>query len=196
MTGIDTPRVPRPRPARRAASQPRLESATTAAPDRARLIDDVLEEISSHTPADVIRHMRRWPSGPLSLVHLHVLTVLEADGPVPMGALAESLDVSQASATGIVDRMEQRGLVERRRDDDDRRVIRVALADGGREVLTGAAEQRRERLGILLNELSDDELDGFLRGSRALREARNRLVARWAAAEIQPSKPTKPPAEA
>ena len=76
--------------------------------------------------------MRRWPSGPLSLVHLHVLTVLEADGSVPMRALAEALDVSQASATGIVDRMEQRGLVVRQRDDDDRRVIRVVLTDDGR----------------------------------------------------------------
>ena len=51
---------------------------------------------------------------------------------MPMGALADSLDVSQASATGIVDRMEQRGLIERRRDDDDRRVIRVPLTADGR----------------------------------------------------------------
>ena len=39
-----------------------------------------------------------------------------------MSQLAEALDVSQASATGIVDRMEQRGLVSRQRNDEDRRV--------------------------------------------------------------------------
>ena len=62
-----------------------------------------------------MRHMRHWPGGALSLVHLNVLAVLQEEGPLPMSGLAESLDVSHASATGIVDRMEQRGLVERRR---------------------------------------------------------------------------------
>jgi DNA-binding MarR family transcriptional regulator len=162
-----------------------------AAPGRQRLLDELVDELSSHTPADVIRFMRRWPSGPLSLVHLHVLTVLD-EGPVAMRTLAESLDVSQASATGIVDRMEQRGLIARHRDDEDRRVIRVALTQDGRELLAGVAQERRKRLAIVLNELSDDELDGFLRGSRALREARVRLAARWVLPESvnNPTRPT------
>jgi DNA-binding MarR family transcriptional regulator len=145
--------------------------------NRQQLLDEVLEELNSHTPAGVMRHMRRWPSGPLSLVHLHVLVVLDTDGPLPMRALAESLDVSQASATGIVDRMEQRGLVERHRDVEDRRVIRVALTGPGRQVIEGVEAERRERLARVLDELTDEELDGFLRGSRALRLARERLHA-------------------
>jgi DNA-binding MarR family transcriptional regulator len=152
--------------------------------DRTRLIDELLDELTSHAPAGIMRYMRRWPSGPLSLVHLNVLTVLEIDGPLPMGAMAEALDVSQASATGIVDRMEQRGLVERRREDEDRRVIRVALTDDGRRLIEGVAEERRERLRYLLDELSTDELDGFLRGSRALRAARERLHAKFVSGEI------------
>ena len=155
--------------------------------NRQQLLSDLLDELTSHSPADMLRYMRRWPSGPLSLVHLQVLTVLETDGPVPMGTLAESLDVSQASTTGIVDRMEQRGLVERRRDDEDRRVVRVALTEDGTRLLAGVAAGRRERLGILLQELSDDELDGFLRGSRALREARLRLAPNWATPTPQPT---------
>ena len=154
---------------------------------REQLVSDLLDELTSHSPADMLRYMRRWPSGPLSLVHLQVLTVLETDGPVPMGTLAESLDVSQASVTGIVDRMEQRGLIERRRDDDDRRVIRVALTEDGTRLLAGVAAGRRERLGILLGELSDDELAGFLRGSRALRAARARLAATWTLPSPQPT---------
>jgi len=148
----------------------------TSAPRR-QLLDDLLEELSSHTPAGVMRYMRRWPAGPLSLVHLHVLTVLDIEGPLPMRALAESLDVSQASATGIVDRMEQRGLVERSRDDEDRRVVRVALTAAGRQMVEGVAAERRERLARILDELTDEELEGFLRGTRALRRARERLHA-------------------
>jgi len=158
------------------------QASTADAAARRRLIDDLLDELTSHNPAQMLRSMRRWPSGPVSLVHINVLSVLDLDGPLPMRSLAEALDVSQASATGIVDRMEQRGLIERRRDDEDRRVIRVALRDDGRRLIEGVAAERRERLHILLNELTDDELDGFLRGTRALREARERLGARW----IQP----------
>ena len=154
---------------------------------REQLLSDLLDELTSHSPADMLRYMRRWHSGPLSLVHLQVLTVLETDGSVPMGALADSLDVSQASATGIVDRMEQRGLIERRRDDEDRRVVRVALTEDGSRLLAGVAAERRERLGTLLDELTDDELDGFLRGSRALREARTRLAPKWAIPNPQPT---------
>ena len=79
-----------------------------------------------------------------------------------------------ASATGIVDRMEQRGLVERRRDDDDRRVVRVALTATG-ATFGGIAAERRERLAALLDELTEAELDGFLAGLRAMRRGREPL---------------------
>jgi DNA-binding MarR family transcriptional regulator len=71
--------------------------------------------------------------------------------------------------------MEQRDLVKRRRDLTDRRVVRVALTPAGRQMVEGVAAERRERLARLLDELTDDELDGFLRGARALRLARERL---------------------
>ena len=143
--------------------------------DRPTLLAEVLDEITSHTPAAIMRAMRRWPTGQVSLIHLQVLTTLDAGGALPMSRLAEALDVSQASATGIVDRMEQRGLVERRGDPDDRRVVLVAPTDEGRGMIEGVSAERKERLMRLLDELTDDELDGFLRGSRALRAARRRL---------------------
>ncbi|MBI2763946.1 MAG: MarR family transcriptional regulator [Chloroflexi bacterium] len=90
-----------------------------------------------------------------------------------MRGLAESLDVSQASATGIVDRMQRRDLVERSHDPDDRRVVRVSLTETGRRLIDGVAAERRGRLGLLLDRLTDDELAGFLQGARALRRARD-----------------------
>ncbi|MEW6225356.1 MAG: MarR family transcriptional regulator [Chloroflexota bacterium] len=163
-----------------------------ATPSRPALIRELLDELAAHTPSGVMRHLRRWPSGPLSLVHLHVLAVLDEEGPIPMRALAESLDVSQASATGIVDRMEQRGLVERRRGDADRRVIRVASTAAGRDLLAEIAAQRRGHFAAVLEELTDDELGALLLGSRALHRARERLHASPTPAES----PAESPAEA
>jgi DNA-binding MarR family transcriptional regulator len=146
--------------------------------DRRALLVQVLDELTAQVPGGLMRFMRRWPYGSLSLIHLQVLTILDGDGPHSMHALADALDVSQASATGIVDRMAQRGLVERVRDDDDRRVIRAALTDAGKSVVTGVVAERRERLASVLADLTDAELEGFLLGSRALRRARERHLAR------------------
>jgi DNA-binding MarR family transcriptional regulator len=154
--------------------------------DRTRLITDLLDELGSHSPADAMRAMRHWPGGRLSLVHLNVLFLLEHDGPLPMRGLAEAMDVSQASATGIVDRMEQRGLVERERDEGDRRVVRVAVTDGGRNLIAGMVAQRRDHLAQMLETFSDEELEGFLTGTRALRRARD-LVHRTPATGETPA---------
>lgn len=155
--------------------------------DRQSLIAALLDEVGSHSPAAAMRNMHRWPGGRLSLVHLNVLMLLDADSPMPMRGLAEALDVSQASATGIVDRMEQRGLVERQRDAADRRVVRVAATEQGRELIAGIAAERRDHLAQVLEDLTDEELAGFLTGLRALRCARQRLHA-----ELHPEAPETP----
>jgi DNA-binding MarR family transcriptional regulator len=142
--------------------------------DRERLRTELLDELFAHSPAKALRYMRHWPGGALSLVHLNVMMILDSDGALPMNQLAEALDVSQASATGIVDRMEQRGLIARQRDPDDRRVTRVDLTDSGRQAIERLGAERRDRLGKLLDELTDEELNAFLVGSRAMRRARER----------------------
>jgi DNA-binding MarR family transcriptional regulator len=106
-----------------------------------------------------------------------VLTLLEFEGPLSMSRLAEALDVSVASTTGIVDRMEQRGLVERRHDLADRRVVVVHAAAGGAKVFQDIDEHRRIGLTKLLTKLSDAELSGLLAGHRALRNAGAAAVA-------------------
>jgi DNA-binding MarR family transcriptional regulator len=145
--------------------------------DRSTVTAELLDELAANQPTQFMRHLRKWPGGALSLVHLQVLFALDTDGPLSMRRLAETMDVSQASATGIVDRMEQRGLVERLRDDADRRVVRVALADGGRQTLGVMAAERRERLTQILDQLTDRELEGFLVGLRGMRRGREALHA-------------------
>jgi len=142
-------------------------------PAHARLVDEVIEEMTAWSPAERIRTFRSWMRGSLSLIHLHVLTVLEADGPQPMSRLAEALDVSVASATGIVDRMEERGLVERRPSTVDRRVVEVHRTEAGVAVFQGLREERRARLRALIGTLSAAELRALLTGLRALHRARS-----------------------
>ena len=152
-----------------------LNESTTASRDRDRIVIELLDEMSAWRPEEMSRAIKHWLRGSLSLVHLQVLFTLDSEGPLPMSRLADAMDVSQASATGIVDRMEQRGLVERLRDDADRRVVRVALAAGGRQTLGVMASERREHLAQIIDQLTDRELEGFLAGLRGMRRGREAL---------------------
>ena len=143
--------------------------------ERQLLADELLGELTSWSARERMGAFHSWHREALSLIHLNVLAVLEADGPLPMSQLAEALDVSDASATGIVDRMERRGLVERRHATDDRRLVLVQLADAGRDVFRDLQVRRREHLASLLDELSGSELSGLLIGLRAMKGAGRRL---------------------
>ena len=139
---------------------------------RDTLIAELVDEMTAWSPRERMLAFRSWLKGSLSLIHLHVLTVLESDGALPMSHLAETLDVSVASATGIVSRMEERGLVARSHGEADRRVVLVQLTDSGIAILRDMTEHRRRHLATVFDRLTDDELTALLTGLRAMRAAR------------------------
>ncbi len=162
-------------------------SPQDTAPSHADLRHALIEELTAYAPARHMHLMRHWPGGRMSLVHLNVLFVLSEEGPLPMNGLAELLDVSQASATGIVDRMEQRGLVTRERDPYDRRVVRVVLTPQGEGLTAGIAAERRDKLARLLDTLPEEDASALLRGLRAMRRAREALFEEHATMSIADS---------
>lgn len=141
------------------------------------MLHAIVDELTNWNPRERMGMFRKWLEGSLSIVQLHVLTVLETAGPLPMGKLADALDVSVASATGIVDRMEQRGLVGRRHDEADRRIVLVHPTDSGRAVFNDLAEMRRAGLLNILDRLTNDELKALLVGLRAMSKARAAQLA-------------------
>jgi DNA-binding MarR family transcriptional regulator len=75
---------------------------------------------------------------------LQVLLMLADGSEVPMGALAEKLFCEASNVTGIVDRLETRGLIERRPDPGDRRVKRLGITPEGLRVHGEALERLYE----------------------------------------------------
>jgi DNA-binding MarR family transcriptional regulator len=112
---------------------------------------------------------REWCRQSISMIHLHVLLLLDTDGPLSMSRLAENVDVSLPSATGIVSRMEERGLLRRIHGEDDRRLVMVQLTDGGRAALEKADYFRRQHITRAVGTLSESQLTNLLRAVRDLR---------------------------
>jgi DNA-binding MarR family transcriptional regulator len=67
----------------------------------------------------------------LSPAQCHVLHLIEPERPLPMGQLAETLACDKSNVTGLVDRLESRGLVRRRPSAGDRRVKVLVLTRTG-----------------------------------------------------------------
>src|SRR5919201_5678316 len=88
----------------------------------------------------------------LSPPQVRALRVLDPDRPVPMSELAEALHCDNSNVTGIVDRLEDRGLVERRSATHDRRVKMLVVTEEGarvREQLIARFAQAPEPLAEL-----------------------------------------------
>ena len=70
----------------------------------------------------------------MSPMGIKTLYLLEPGVEIPMSRVAEQCGCDASNITGIVDRMESRGLIERRDSPRDRRVKLIALTDEGAEI--------------------------------------------------------------
>ncbi len=79
-------------------------------------------------------------SGP----QLVILQELAHIGEAPIGTLAKAVSLSQATVTGIMDRLEKRDLVKRRRDENDKRRVLVEVTSEGKRLLLAAPPPLQE----------------------------------------------------
>jgi DNA-binding MarR family transcriptional regulator len=127
------------------------------ASDRDALTDSVVAHARALFQA-ARRGPPHWVQYDLNFGQLRLLFFLAQNGPVSVGQLAETLGVSNATASEIVDRLERRGLATRSHRSDDRRVVECRLSDDGARLLSEIAGARREALRRALALLTLDEL--------------------------------------
>ncbi len=106
-----------------------------------------------------------------------VLGALE-QGPLRMRELAERACTSQASITGVVDRLETLGFVTRTRSDSDRRVVEVALTPAGATEIESLRQRVAERMRVLTEPLSPEETRDLLALLRKVSRSENSCGSR------------------
>jgi DNA-binding MarR family transcriptional regulator len=80
-----------------------------------------------------------------------------------MTELSRAHGVSVSTMTSMADRLLLGGLIERQRDSEDRRVVRVRLSPEGKKMVDYLMKVRRQELEKFLIELSDEEIYQFVR---------------------------------
>lgn len=98
--------------------------------DRSQL-DDALALVIARMRDIWHRRMRSFDLTPPQAITLRKLL----DGTLPMGSIAEVLSCDASTVTGIADRLEERGLIQRQVDPADRRVKLLALTATGRDLV-------------------------------------------------------------
>lgn len=136
----------------------RTTPAEATADERRAAISGIVDQLNG-----AVRLLRCAATGRMvkqgvSMTHLHVMWRLEESGELTMGRLADYLDVSLSNATGLIDRMEERGLVERTRVSDDRRVVLVRLTPAGQGILDEVQIGKRELMLAILERLDAGQL--------------------------------------
>lgn len=110
----------------------------------------------------------------LSMTHWHVLILLARHGEMSMTRLADALAISLSNATGLVDRLAERALVERVRVPDDRRVVLVRVSEQGRHQIAEVDLLREDLVRRVVGRLDETQVD---RLGMALRDLRAALTA-------------------
>jgi DNA-binding MarR family transcriptional regulator len=146
---------------------PQSAPATSSDP----VVDSIVGELHGMIGSLRCAGTGRMVKAGISMTHLHILWVLEHHGELPMSRLADLLDVSLSNATGLVDRMEERGLVERVRVPDDRRVVIVRASPGGVRIRDEIEALKQDRMRSILGRLSPKQLDRILGAIGDLRAA-------------------------
>src|SRR6266700_5345885 len=89
---------------------------------------------------------------------LGVLTLLHNQDGQTIGTMSQQRAIDAPTMTGIVKRLEQSGLVERRHDREDRRLVKVYLTDEGRDIMQFLPDAAIEFNQIMSQGLSEGEL--------------------------------------
>lgn len=98
----------------------------------------------------------------LSPAQCHVLHLIEPGEPMPMNRLADTLGCDPSNVTGLVDRLESRGLVRRCASPGDRRVRVLALTPAGTRLRSQTLKQMTGR-HLPLARLTADEQRTLIR---------------------------------
>ncbi len=110
--------------------------------------------------------------GNISFSQFYLLSHLTTSRDLTMTDIARKMGHSTAAATGLVDRMEKLGYVERSHAADDRRKVMVRITDKGVELVARLRSALQTRVAETMEETKTSDIDGLLASVGALAAVR------------------------
>lgn len=99
-----------------------------------------------------------------------LMGTLAHHGEMKVSELSERIGLSNSTVSGILDRLENQGLVERTRSKDDRRVVYIKVTDEFRKQSQKHFEEINSKIEQMMNKATPEELDKILEGMKTLKD--------------------------
>ena len=113
---------------------------------------------------------------PVNSSQLKAMAAFHEDRQYSMGELCKIANVKMPSMTEVVDRLEAEGFVERVRDTNDRRVVKVQLTDEGKKAHDGILNTREQELFNIFGCLDEKERQGLVKALRTVSSTMKRVA--------------------
>jgi len=110
----------------------------------------------------------------ISFAQFFLLGYLATSKELTMTDIARKMGHSTAAATGLVDRLEKLGLMERTHAVDDRRKVLVRITSRGIELVSRLRDELQNQIADAMSETSSSDADSFMNSYRALDTAATR----------------------
>ncbi|MBP3088225.1 MarR family transcriptional regulator [Corynebacterium sp. sy017] len=94
----------------------------------------------------------------LSGPQLTIMTLLAEEGPQRISSIAKAEGIRMPTASNALHQLEERGMIERTRDETDRRGVRVRLTQLGTQELERVGQERNKYLADMLSSLNQNQL--------------------------------------
>ena len=141
------------------------------ASDAGELMDQIIADYKRTTWAMKCAMSERLVRLGVSMAQFHIAVTLQRNGVMTMGRLADLLGVSLSNASGLIDRLEERGYVERTRVPEDRRIVMVRVTNAGTRLIEENDALSDELMRDVLARFSPDELPAIARATAGVRAA-------------------------
>jgi len=141
---------------------------TPTADERVALTNRLISDYDALMHAMALRRTPQFLSIDVTMQQAKLLFLVSIVADATMSSLASRLGVSLPTATGLVDRLVEHGLIARRVSPGDRRHVHVVLTAEGEQALARFREISELQLRQLLDTLDPDDLAALARGVSAL----------------------------
>jgi DNA-binding MarR family transcriptional regulator len=123
---------------------------------------DIQHLMPAFLGAMIRRERNAISQGIITLPQFLGLNFLRVHPGSPVKAFAKTLGVQLSSASGLLDRLERLGLLERTHSTEDRRVVLLTLTTKGERMVDEIREQKKESIAQIFSTLSPDERTVYL----------------------------------
>jgi DNA-binding MarR family transcriptional regulator len=123
----------------------------------------------------LFKHKNRLKQSSIPHSYFHILKVLKKKGPLPMSEIGRRVCISKSNMTSVIDRLVENGLAERMPDQNDRRVINIALTNKGNELIGEWHVHSNKEIKAKLSSISDEDLETFYESIINIRTILNKM---------------------